>query len=248
MRIRRSAQRRCAPCADELTRWFASIFGLPSEAFGIVVSGGAMANFVALKAARDAATRFTSRVDGLQGRQLAFHASQEAHDVIDRATDMLGMGTCAVRRIEVDAAFRMRGDLLDKIWFHVDGAYGAAGALSEALRPLYAGSNGPTRSPSTRINGSIRLIRAAASSSAIRRSSPPRSRWTRHACGGKSCSRAESSTSSRPARSLAGASRRSRSGSRSWPTGARPTPGGSLTMSRSPATWPRASTGTPISS
>ncbi|MGH2556472.1 MAG: pyridoxal-dependent decarboxylase, partial [Actinomycetota bacterium] len=48
---------RLAPSATEielaLVRWFAEQFGLPPSAGGLIVSGGAMANFVALKAARD---------------------------------------------------------------------------------------------------------------------------------------------------------------------------------------------------
>src|SRR5438067_8073256 len=50
---------RLSPGASEielaLTKWFAGQFGLPDTAGGIIVTGGAMANFVALKAARDAA-------------------------------------------------------------------------------------------------------------------------------------------------------------------------------------------------
>jgi len=52
---------RLAPSATEielaLIRWFAEQVGLPASAGGLMVSGGAMANFVALKAARDVKAR-----------------------------------------------------------------------------------------------------------------------------------------------------------------------------------------------
>lgn len=103
---------RLSPAATEielrLVRWFAGLFGLPAEAGGLVVSGGAMANFTGLKVARDARCGFDIRGQGASaGPPLAFYASTEAHHVLDRAADMLGLGREAVRRIPVDAEYRM---------------------------------------------------------------------------------------------------------------------------------------------
>jgi aromatic-L-amino-acid decarboxylase len=96
-----------------LIRWFADQFGLPKSAGGFLVSGGAMANFVALKAARDAKAQWDVRTNGIRwGPALAFYASEEAHVVIDRAADMLGMGLDGVRKIPVDGDRRMRIDTL----------------------------------------------------------------------------------------------------------------------------------------
>lgn len=98
---------------QRLTRWFAAQMGLPAGAFGLMVSGGAMATFTALKAARDAAAGHEIRKAGLGATKLAFYMSAEGHAVIERAADMLGMGTDAVRKIPVDAAYRMRVDALE---------------------------------------------------------------------------------------------------------------------------------------
>ena len=96
-----------------LTRWFADQFGLPDSAGGFLVSGGAMANFVALKAARDARAGWDVRTHGVRGGPaLAFYASEEAHVVIERAADMLGMGMEGVRKVPVDGDRRMRVDAL----------------------------------------------------------------------------------------------------------------------------------------
>jgi aromatic-L-amino-acid/L-tryptophan decarboxylase len=108
---------RLAPSATEiemaLVRWFAEQFGLPASAGGLVVSGGAMANFVALKAARDAKSPWDVRNRGVSaGPPLRLYASEEVHVVTDRAADMLGMGTDALRKIPVDTGYRIRTDLL----------------------------------------------------------------------------------------------------------------------------------------
>jgi aromatic-L-amino-acid/L-tryptophan decarboxylase len=176
---------RLSPAATEielnLTRWFADRFGLPDTAGGLIVSGGAMANFVALKTARDRAAGWDVRRDGVRdGPPLAIYESAEAHVVNDRAADMLGLGTAAVRHVAVDDAFRMRVDALrdaittdrdhgvrpiavvgsggtvatgsidplgeiadvctdERLWFHVDAAYGGPAVLADDLRPQLAG-------------------------------------------------------------------------------------------------------------
>jgi aromatic-L-amino-acid/L-tryptophan decarboxylase len=96
-----------------LTRWLAGRFGLPEGAGGMIMTGGAMANFVGLKCARDALLGLAVREDGVRGTgPVAIYASDEAHVVIRRAADMLGLGAGAVRAIAVDGGQRMRPDAL----------------------------------------------------------------------------------------------------------------------------------------
>jgi len=103
-----------APSAIEielaLTRFFANdVFGLPEGAGGLITSGGAMANFVALKAARDQRAGWNVRDEGiLAGPQLGLYLSTETHVVSDRAADMLGIGWANVRHLPVDEHYRMR--------------------------------------------------------------------------------------------------------------------------------------------
>src|SRR5688500_2897520 len=108
---------RLSPAATEielhLLRWFAEAFGLPPGAGGLMTSGGAMAAFVGLKAARDAKAGWDSRERGVAaGPPLAIYASSEAHVVNERAADMMGLGRRSVRKVPVDAEFRMRVDAL----------------------------------------------------------------------------------------------------------------------------------------
>ena len=109
---------RFAPGAVEielqLTRWLAGRIGLPDGAGGQIVTGGAMANFVGLKCARDSRLGADVREHGVRDRPpAALYASEEAHVVIRRAADMLGLGASAVRAIPVDAEQRMRVDALE---------------------------------------------------------------------------------------------------------------------------------------
>lgn len=108
---------RLSPAATEielsLTRWFAQKLGLPETAAGMITSGGAMANFMGLKAARDARAGRAVRRDGVGGvPRLTLYASAEVHDVNTRAADMLGLGTDAVRVVPVDSQKRMQVDAL----------------------------------------------------------------------------------------------------------------------------------------
>jgi len=108
---------RLSPSATEieqhLMRWFADQFGLPPGAGGLLTSGGAMANFIALKAARDAGASWDVRRRGsAAGPPLTLYASQEVHVTTDRAADMLGIGSEAVRKIPVDRDYRLRPDEL----------------------------------------------------------------------------------------------------------------------------------------
>ena len=110
---------RLSPGANQIEaaviRWLARSFGLPEEAGGQVVAGGAMANFVGLKVARDRALGPAARAEGLRsGPPLALYASSEAHVAQRRAGDMLGMGLDAVRAVAVDESLRMRIDALEE--------------------------------------------------------------------------------------------------------------------------------------
>ncbi|MEP6620882.1 MAG: pyridoxal-dependent decarboxylase [bacterium] len=108
---------RLSPGATEielhLGRWFASRLGMPATGGGYVTSGGAMASFVALKAARDAKAGWSIRDLGTRaGPPLTMYASAQVHDVNTRAADMLGLGRDAVRIVPCDAQLQMRVDAL----------------------------------------------------------------------------------------------------------------------------------------
>ncbi|HEX6265096.1 MAG TPA: aminotransferase class V-fold PLP-dependent enzyme, partial [Actinomycetota bacterium] len=109
---------RLAPSGTEIelafTRWFAQeIFGLPVGSGGALTSGGAMANFIALKVARDAKAGWDIRKEGVgAGPTLGLYVSTETHIVSIRGADMLGLGSGNVRKVAVDDGYRIRVDEL----------------------------------------------------------------------------------------------------------------------------------------
>ena len=156
---------RSAPAPAELEHltinWLKQMIGYPTDATGILVSGGSMANFAALACA--AAVR--------RGR---VYISDQAHSSILRAARLLGLEVGIVSGVRFDAAAveqQILSDLnaglrpscvvatagttntgavdpLDDIarvarryglWFHVDGAYGAFAALAPSTCHLFRG-------------------------------------------------------------------------------------------------------------
>lgn len=110
---------RLAPVASEIeaqaVRWIAELIGYPADCGGLFVSGGNMANFVGLLAARVAAADWEVRRTGLaapDARPLGVYASAETHTWIQKATDLSGLGTDAIRWIPTAADLRMDTDAL----------------------------------------------------------------------------------------------------------------------------------------
>ncbi len=99
---------------QEVLRWLAEIVGLPQTAEGILTSGGSMANFTALAAARRALLPAVREDGPRPGPPLVVYASEEVHNCVDKAVDLLGLGTRQLRKIKTDASFRIRLDLLQE--------------------------------------------------------------------------------------------------------------------------------------
>jgi aromatic-L-amino-acid/L-tryptophan decarboxylase len=102
------------PMATEIeaqaVRWVAEMVGYPRGCGGLFVSGGNMANFVGLLAARASAANWDIRQDGVAapaGSPLRVYASAETHTWVQKATDLCGIGTAAIRWIPTDTELRM---------------------------------------------------------------------------------------------------------------------------------------------
>ncbi|HEX5817377.1 MAG TPA: aminotransferase class V-fold PLP-dependent enzyme [Gemmatimonadales bacterium] len=105
---------RLGPMATEIeaqtVRWIAELVGYPATCGGLLVSGGNMANIVGLLAARRAAADWDIRTKGLAdpaARRLRVYASAETHTWIQKAADLAGLGTDAIRWIPTDDRLRM---------------------------------------------------------------------------------------------------------------------------------------------
>lgn len=156
-----------------VVRWFADIVGYPAEARGILTTGGSLATFSALVAAR----RDRLPEDFLSG---VLYTSDQAHYAVEKAALLAGLPPGRVRKTPSDALFRIRTDALERaivedrgaglapflvvgnagtvntgavddlralaaiaarerLWFHVDAAYGGFFLLTEDGRRRMAG-------------------------------------------------------------------------------------------------------------
>jgi aromatic-L-amino-acid decarboxylase len=96
----------------QTVRWLTDLAGYGKLAGGNLTSGGMMANFIALKLARDWASGDRAQHDGVQQRW-AVYGSEERHVSVDKAVDAIGLGRKAYRAIPTDAKFRVRIDALE---------------------------------------------------------------------------------------------------------------------------------------
>jgi aromatic-L-amino-acid decarboxylase len=110
---------RTSPAATELEEvaldWLRRLIGLPDEFEGVIYDTASVSSLHALAAAREQAVADV-RTRGLAGRfdlpALRVYCSDQAHSSIDKAVILLGLGQDAIRRIDVDADFRMRPEAL----------------------------------------------------------------------------------------------------------------------------------------
>jgi len=153
--------------------WFRDWMGFPASTRGLLTTGGSMAAFNAVVAARE-------RLLGPELRAGTLYVSTQTHHSVAKAARLAGVLPDRVRAIGVDGRFRMRVDELaravaadrdagllpffvvssagttntgaidplpeiadlaarERLWHHVDGAYGAFFRLVDESRPALAG-------------------------------------------------------------------------------------------------------------
>jgi glutamate/tyrosine decarboxylase-like PLP-dependent enzyme len=167
---------------SQLIRWFRDIFAFPADSSGVLTSGCSAANLIALAVARNTKAETDIRRQGLLGsnRRMTLYGSEEIHSSLQKAVELLGLGSDSLRTVPVNpqfqidigkleqmiAADRKRGHLpfciigaagttntgavddlkvladlseRERLWFHVDGAFGAWGVLVPAVKERLLG-------------------------------------------------------------------------------------------------------------
>ena len=161
---------------EEVVRWLCDLVGYGEDGFGVLTSGGVMANLMALTVARDIGLAglldlpTPARGQALEGVRL--YASDQAHFSVARALDVLGFPADTLHLVPSDERFRLQAppvaaaieedrrvglqpwciaavagstntgsvddvpglaDLAERerLWLHVDAAYGGAVRLSK---------------------------------------------------------------------------------------------------------------------
>jgi glutamate/tyrosine decarboxylase-like PLP-dependent enzyme len=109
--------------------WCKELLGFPPEASGVLVSGGSMANLLALAVARSKESTFDVRRDGLSAapQPLTLYGSAEMHFSIQRAVEVLGLGSRSLRAIPV-----LEDDTIDLTALHAT----ITQDLADGCRPI----------------------------------------------------------------------------------------------------------------
>lgn len=102
---------RSAPAGTEMEhvviRWLKEMLGMPEAAGGLLTSGGSMANFAGLAAARSAKAPGDVVQDGLAGARMCAYVSSEGHFSVAKAAGMLGLGERNVRQVRTNGRLQI---------------------------------------------------------------------------------------------------------------------------------------------
>lgn len=95
--------------------WCKEMLGFPHDASGLLVSGGSMANLIGLTVARNIRAGFDVRGAGLQSADanLTAYCSTETHSSVQRAFELLGLGSEWLRKIPVNNRFEIDTTVLE---------------------------------------------------------------------------------------------------------------------------------------
>ena len=98
--------------------WLKEMIGFPADGMGMCVSGGSAGALTALTVARHVAARragWDVRRDGMRGfpAPLLVYRTGEGHGCNQKAVEILGLGSAALRDVPADSALRMDAAALD---------------------------------------------------------------------------------------------------------------------------------------
>ena len=94
---------------EQVVNWCKEMIGFPASASGTLVSGGSMANTIALIVARNVKAGIDVREHGVAAieKPLQFYASDQIHNCHRKAIEAMGLGNRALQRIPTDEDLRV---------------------------------------------------------------------------------------------------------------------------------------------
>jgi glutamate/tyrosine decarboxylase-like PLP-dependent enzyme len=92
----------------QVIEWLKEMLGFPAGASGLLVSGGSVANLIGINVARSARAAFPVKEQGLTEQpRLTLYTSTETHNSVQKAAELMGLGSRSLVKIPVDADYRM---------------------------------------------------------------------------------------------------------------------------------------------
>jgi glutamate/tyrosine decarboxylase-like PLP-dependent enzyme len=95
--------------------WFKEMLGFPASASGTLTSGCSDANLIGLTVARNAKCDYDLRREGIQSaaQKMVLYASQEIHSSIQKAVELLGLGSDSLRKVPTDEHYQIDLEILN---------------------------------------------------------------------------------------------------------------------------------------
>jgi glutamate/tyrosine decarboxylase-like PLP-dependent enzyme len=126
---------------EEVTGWLRDLLGFGPDSWGVLTSGGVMANIMGMTLARDVHLRTLLGLDrpprGGELDNVRVYASDQTHFSIARAMDILGFPADALRIVPSDERFRLRGPAVEE----AVAADRAAGVVPFAIAAVCGSTN-----------------------------------------------------------------------------------------------------------
>nr|CDQ36262.1 L-2,4-diaminobutyrate decarboxylase [Virgibacillus halodenitrificans] len=93
----------------QVLQWSRELFGFPASSSGLLTSGTSMATLMALAVARQSAAGASMKTQGLQGNasRLVGYCSEQSHNSVLKAFQLLGLGGDALRPVPVHDDFTL---------------------------------------------------------------------------------------------------------------------------------------------
>jgi len=97
--------------------WCKALLGYPATASGVLTSGCSASNLIALGVARNVRAGFDLRSKGMRAapQPLTVYCSEEAHSSIQKAVELLGFGSEALRQVPVNDSMQIDIDALKNL-------------------------------------------------------------------------------------------------------------------------------------
>ena len=92
---------------QQVVQWCKQIMNFPKESSGALVSSASIANLNALIVARNSVDNTIRRLGINEQKKMIIYASTEAHSCIQKAAEIIGIGTDGVRKVKVNDKYEM---------------------------------------------------------------------------------------------------------------------------------------------